>query len=87
MDFMTDLLKRLDTGRDDLRIDITKHNDSPVIFLETLLDRARRLDIVADNPVELVNGDVPDVDVDGLNPREARELGLRINLFDFCQEG
>lgn len=87
MDLMADLLDRFDTGRDDLRIDISKYDDNSVIFLDTLLDRARRLDLVPNDPVELVNGDVPDVDVDDLSPRAARELGLRINLLDFCQEG
>lgn len=87
MDLMADLLSRIDMGREDLRIDITKYDDSSLIFLDTLLDRAKRLDLVPENPVELVNGDVPDVDVDDLSPRGARELGLRINLLDFCKEG
>lgn len=84
---MAELLNRFDTGRDDLRVDINKYDDNSVIFLDTLLDRARRLDLVPDDPVELVDGDVPDVDVDDLSPRAARELGMRINLLDFCQEG
>ena len=68
-------------------VDPDMHDDNAVIFLDTLLARVRRLELVPSDQIELVDGDIPDLDVDELTARKARDLALRIYLVNFRQEG